>query len=103
MKKRFGWLAAVFVFVLILAGCGSKESSGGPAASGSVAPAGSVNPSGTAGADSGKSDRPSYEGLTVRLGVQGRGGLFGIRQKAGQPEDYAGPLSDHRFDGGRGE
>jgi sulfonate transport system substrate-binding protein len=57
MKKKLRWLsAAIIILAVFISGCASKENEGsGSAANGAN----------------------KYEGLTVTIGYQGSGGLFG--------------------------
>ncbi|MFD2330998.1 aliphatic sulfonate ABC transporter substrate-binding protein [Cohnella sp. GCM10020058] len=74
------------ILVLIVAGCGAKNgngnaspAAGSASASQAAADSGSPSPSASSSAEPAKTT--SYDGLTVRLGVQGKGGLFGKAQE----------------------
>ncbi|MFD0714207.1 aliphatic sulfonate ABC transporter substrate-binding protein [Paenibacillus sp. GCM10027626] len=81
MKRGITWLTTILALLLILSGCGNaaKEEGGKQPAD---------NPD-QANRGSGK---PVYENLTVRLGVQGKGGLFGKAREEKWYEDAFGDL-----------
>ncbi|KAA9004827.1 aliphatic sulfonate ABC transporter substrate-binding protein [Paenibacillus spiritus] len=84
MKNKTFALLALFVLLLAVAGCGSgsNDSSVNAAAS-------SAGPDGKSGALN-LAASPSYEGVTVRIGYQGKGGLFGkIREEKWFEEAFA--------------
>ncbi|PWW08710.1 sulfonate transport system substrate-binding protein [Paenibacillus cellulosilyticus] len=83
MRQRFGWIAIVLALVLVVAGCGNsnKEEK-------STDDAGA-----TTNTEEGASNTPaSYDGVTVKIGVQGKGGLFGKAQEEKWFEDAFGEL-----------
>lgn len=82
MKRSMLGISAILVAMLALAGCGgaAQEDSKNAAAGASNAEQSS---------DAGSKD---YEGLTVRLGVQGKGGLFGKAQEEKWFEEAYGKL-----------
>lgn len=76
MRKKYGFMTAILALVLIVAGCGNSNNN----ASGNNKPAESANASANAGGNA--SNAPaSYDGVTVKIGVQGKGGLFGKAQE----------------------
>jgi ABC transporter, substrate-binding protein, aliphatic sulfonates family len=79
MRKRYGLIAVILVLVLIAAGCGNsnKNANGGSDAK----PSESANASAGSSASEPASEQPSYDGVTVKIGVQGKGGLFGKAQE----------------------
>ncbi len=87
MTKRLLSIAAVLAFALTVTACGGK--SGGGEKNGESAPQGaSSSASASASAsDAGDEGGKKYDGVTVRIGVQGKGGLFGKAQEARWFED----------------
>ncbi|THF82232.1 aliphatic sulfonate ABC transporter substrate-binding protein [Cohnella fermenti] len=82
MRKRYGLIAAILVLVLIVAGCGNSNNGGSGAkpSESASSTAGSAASSG-ASSEPAASESPSYDGVTVQIGVQGKGGLFGKAQE----------------------
>ncbi|WP_127494773.1 aliphatic sulfonate ABC transporter substrate-binding protein [Paenibacillus glycanilyticus] len=76
MRKKYGLITAIIALVLIVAGCGNSNNNAG----GNNKPAESAGAS--ANAEGNASTAPaSYDGVTVKIGVQGKGGLFGKAQE----------------------
>jgi len=69
MKLKMNWFIAVIFFVLVLTGCQSNDNQ-------------KKNPA--------KAEGGKYENLTVKLGVQGKGGLFGKAREEKWFEDAFG-------------
>lgn len=86
MKNK--WLSVIVLLVLTLAaaGCGSNNnaasSSSSSAAPSTSAATGTDASTGSASPEASEAAKPSYEGVTVRIGYQGKGGLFGKIQEA---------------------
>ncbi|WP_339309478.1 aliphatic sulfonate ABC transporter substrate-binding protein [Paenibacillus sp. FSL k6-2145] len=79
MIKKLGWFAAILVLILVVSGCGNEN----------------IN------ASNGKNAKPvednsnpnaSDDDVTVKIGVQGKGGLFGKAQEQKWFEDAFGEL-----------
>ncbi|MBB3111437.1 sulfonate transport system substrate-binding protein [Paenibacillus phyllosphaerae] len=83
--KRMKWVTPIVALMLVLAGCGASGNNGGNNTN--EAPA---NDTTAASADN--SGAKNYDGLTVKLGYQGKGGLFGKAQEAKWFEDAYGEL-----------
>ncbi|MFB9329123.1 aliphatic sulfonate ABC transporter substrate-binding protein [Paenibacillus aurantiacus] len=82
MKRRMLGISALLVALLAMAGCGGAAQGDTNKAS-----------AGTSSAEQSTTGRePDYDGLTVRLGVQGKGGLFGKAQEEKWFEDAYGKL-----------
>ncbi|WP_238996623.1 aliphatic sulfonate ABC transporter substrate-binding protein [Paenibacillus pinistramenti] len=81
MRMKALTFLAVITFLLAVTGCGNSNKSAS-----STAAAADQNQAASASEDSkaqtGDSSKPSYEGVTVRIGYQGKGGLFGKIQEA---------------------
>ncbi|ACT04789.1 aliphatic sulfonate ABC transporter substrate-binding protein [Paenibacillus sp. JDR-2] len=76
MRKTYGLITAIIALVLIVAGCGNSNNNTGA----NNKPAESAGAS--ANAEGNASTAPaSYDGVTVKIGVQGKGGLFGKAQE----------------------
>ncbi|MBW7475517.1 aliphatic sulfonate ABC transporter substrate-binding protein [Paenibacillus oenotherae] len=81
MSKKYGLIAAILVLVIIAAGCGNSNNNAGQG--GNAKPAGEGNASNTSA---------SHNDVTVKIGVQGKGGLFGKAQEQKWFEDAFGEL-----------
>lgn len=74
MNKRYGLITALLVLILIVGGCrnaagtGEKDASPGQTA-------------GTSAIEGNPDSKAPYEDVTVKIGVQGKGGLFGKAQE----------------------
>lgn len=98
MRRGYGLLAAALVLILVLTGCGNSNNKASNGNAGNAAePANTDNAGATnqANADSSgeqASETPSYDGVTVKIGVQGKGGLFGKAQEEKWFENAFGEL-----------
>jgi ABC transporter, substrate-binding protein, aliphatic sulfonates family len=79
MKQRYGWITVILALVLVIAGCGSsnKEEKSSESTSGTT----------TSASGDASNTTASYDGVTVKIGVQGKGGLFGKAQEEKWFED----------------
>lgn len=84
MRQRYGWITVILALVLVVAGCGnsSKDEKSSESAGSTT-----TNASGDA-----SNTTASYDGVTVKIGVQGKGGLFGKAQEEKWFEDAFGEL-----------
>lgn len=74
MNKRYGLITAVLVLILIVGGCSNAAGTGEKDASpGQTA--------GTSAIEGNPDSKTPYEDVTVKIGVQGKGGLFGKAQE----------------------
>ncbi|GMK38861.1 sulfonate ABC transporter substrate-binding protein [Paenibacillus sp. CCS19] len=83
MRRKYGFIALVLALVLVVAGCGNSNKEDKSSDSAST----------TTSSKEGASTTPaSYDGVTVKIGVQGKGGLFGKAQEEKWFEDAFGEL-----------
>jgi len=78
-------VAVALVLMLIAAGCGNSNGNASKGNGGNASSPGSATESAVAAS-------PSYEGVTVKIGVQGKGGLFGKAQEEKWFESAFGEL-----------
>ncbi|WFR61160.1 aliphatic sulfonate ABC transporter substrate-binding protein [Paenibacillus amylolyticus] len=79
MNKKLGWFAAILVLILVAVGCGNTNNNAG-------------NGENAKSVENHSNSNASGDDVTVKIGVQGKGGLFGKAQEQKWFEDAFGEL-----------
>ncbi|WP_340398299.1 aliphatic sulfonate ABC transporter substrate-binding protein [Paenibacillus sp. FSL H8-0079] len=79
MVKKYNLIAVLLVLILVVAGCGNANNNAG-------------NGEDAKPVDGSSNPNASYDNVTVKIGVQGKGGLFGKAQEQKWFEDEFGEL-----------